>query len=421
MLGFGLSLSQVTINDAKWWPNDATMMIDFENSRAMLDSRDVSLDNILSVTRASASHVKDVDGKLIAKNTNELALSNTGLQIEPSATNLIIYSDAFDHSWWNKNPNIAITANSQTAPNMTVTADTLEKTATDTYKAVRRQNITVTTATTYTASLFVKKGTLNVMSFVTISGGNDNRQVFNLDTNSISDGSGHTGNGFISATIEDYYDDWKRVTLTATTSGTALTVAAYPGDLNVSTTGTVYIWGAQLEQGEVATSYIETSGSAATRQADDIAYDNSSWLNYTQPGTFVSEATIYQPETANQTFYLLRSRADSNNTISIGNQSTAGDMKALITASGATQANIGGTYAKGIPFKLAFAYDTNDAAASFNAAAPSTDTTVTLPSGTPSIGLGNDLFSSDYFNGLIKNIIFFNTRQSNTFLQSISS
>lgn len=421
MIGLGVSLPQHAARYERWWPHGATLMLDFVNSRAMLADKEIHLDSILSISRASTSYVKTANGQLVQVGDDLFARSNLGLQIEAGATNLLSYSQSFDNAWWDKMTNITVTADTLNAPDVTTTADTLTKSTTDTLKALRRQSITVTNSSDYTFSVFARADTLNKVSVSVSSGSHDTQRVIDLSDNSITTGAGDSGTGFVAVNVENYVNGWKRIVLTTTAGATSMDVAIYPGDMDVSTTGDVSIWGAQLEEGNIATSYIPTTTTSASRSADDIAFDSVSWLDPASAGTFVAQAYTKRLASDASLFYLLRVRIDGTNRIEIYNHSLAGEMLGVVTAANATQTTLGGTYTASTPFKIAFAYDTDDAAASFDGGTVTTDTTVTLPSGTPAIALGSNLFSNYHFNGVIQSLAYFDTRQSDGSLVELAS
>tara|TARA_A100001391_G_scaffold181879_1_gene148094 strand:+ start:1694 stop:4972 length:3279 start_codon:yes stop_codon:yes gene_type:complete len=200
-----------------------------------------------------------------------------GLLIEEARTNLI--TDSESHTYLDGDILVTQTANSGLAPDGTNTAIAFMETAGTGNHVSRRTGITIADNGNIIFSFFVKaNGRTNgaIELFGTGTGGAF--VFFNLSTGQITT-FGHSAYGGatnLSSSIEDYGNGWFRVSMGITTvsGGTSATVQirvfdstttnSYAGD---ATKG-LFIWGMQLEQGFFLTSYIQTTGSSATRNAD---------------------------------------------------------------------------------------------------------------------------------------------------------
>ena len=90
--------------------------------------------------------------------------------------------------------------------------------------------------------------------------------------------------GDFSPTIEDYGDGWYRVAVGDTSNATIATPSFNLDDL--SSTGSFYAYGAQVEVGSYPTSYIPTYGASVTRSADEYCKVNNI-------GEFPNEYTLF--------------------------------------------------------------------------------------------------------------------------------
>ena len=215
-----------------------SLLLDFANSK--------TLDPRITFTRGSTATYWD--GKTTAK----------------AEENLLLRSQDFDHSYWEK-ARIDITANATTAPDGTTTAEAINQASGQTQIGrIFRSNLP-NSAGAYTASVYAKANTRN---FVTINT-NDfintgfNYTWFNLSTGAVGTNySGHT------ASITDVGNGWYRcsITFTSVAAGSAGDVGFGLADTDGSETcaddqNGIYLWGAQLEQRSSATAYTATTSS----------------------------------------------------------------------------------------------------------------------------------------------------------------
>lgn len=214
-------------------------------------------------------------------NLSPTALWRIRASNEAAATNLLRYSAAFDNALWVNN-GTTYAANVVAAPDGTMTGDRLLETATTADHMMTAPSVTVTAGVTYTWSIFVKADTRKRirLMFPAAQFAANERATFDVTSNTIPSS---TGNG--APTITPGPDGWDRITLTGvcTTGGSAVLTLYMMPDTGTTTTSyagaitsTIYIWGAQLETGAVATSYYPTTSAAATRPAGHV----DSWQSY---------------------------------------------------------------------------------------------------------------------------------------------
>lgn len=236
------------------------------------------------------------------------------LLVEPSAQNLALQSSNYSLTWLTASVN---STSGVLSPSGTNDATLFEATVNT---ARVRQTITLTSGTTYTFSLFGKFGslssgfTMNVFDENSITYGSGVCQAFNLNEGTLG-ASGTAGAGFTlqSVGMENYGNGWYRCRMTVLMSytpatprvgfriGTQISVAR---PLSV-VSGTVNVWGAQLETGSVATSYIPTTTAAVTRNADVISVSGavSGSIGQTQ-GTIYLDLTVLGKGSSSSTRWL---------------------------------------------------------------------------------------------------------------------
>ena len=340
-----------------------------------------------------------------------VTLAPKGLLIEEQRTNLVTFSEQFDNAAWSKF-NSSVSSNSSVAPDGTSTADKLVATVDNSVHAITGINVPTGA---HTVSVFAKTGGYSWL-IIRAQGLNT---FFNLSTGTV----GTVASG-ATASIASVGNGWYRCSIIVTGNNTAAfsyrvsnsgSTDSFAGD---GTSG-LFIWGAQLEAGAFATSYIPTVASQVTRSADSASMTGtnfSSWYNASE-GTLFSNFD-WLGLTSND--YCFSIGTNANNTIGLG-VNTSGLSRFIVISGGASQASYAfSAVTANVPIKLAGAYKLND----FNAAAAgvtgTTDTSGTVPSATSaqfnsSVGGGND------FNGHLRSIAYYPRRLSNTELQSITS
>jgi hypothetical protein len=354
-----------------------------------------------------------------------VTLAPKGLLIEEQRVNLLLRSEEFDNASWVTNA-ASINPNSVVAPDGTISADTLvENTANDTHRT--HQVITkAASAISYTWTVYAKSaGRSLYLNADSTSVLNAARVGFNLVTGEISIAASTAGTfSNATASITPAGNSWYRCSISFISgSETSLRCAAWlieTGGAATSYLGDgasgIFLWGAQLEQGAFATSYIPSVASQVTRAADNasmIGNNFARWYNVNE-GTLYANFNTVASTNFPQTFNL--SDGGTANSIAIDAQS---GLRAVVSVAGSTAALF--TSSKtGSGDVVSLGYKVNDFAASFNGAAPQIDNTGTLPMLTTA-GIGRSGTASNFLNGTIKRIAYFNRRLANSELQGITS
>jgi len=384
-----------------------------------------AITNYIPALQTAASGVARFDN-------NPTTGESLGLLIEESRTNLSIQSSAPTNAAWSTT-RASTTASANIAPDGTQTCAKLveDTTATNTHLWLSTNDITVVTATTYTTSIYAKKAERNFINLQEGTGVTANA-YFNLNTGAVGTVA---GTGSPSATITSVGNGWYRCTLTFTSSGTAARIRVYLATADGTTTYTgdgfsgVFIWGAQMETGAFATSYIPTVASQVTRAADAASMTGtnfSTWYNSGE-GTFYGEASSLSGSAFRS---LLRAVDNStvNNYFEIGlvTGTNNGVGRFQVYSNGASQWDTGNVstpaFVANTFYKVIAGSKVNDFAGSRDSGTVATDTAGTVANNLAIFEIGGrHLSPSNLLNGTIKKLAYYPLRVTNAQLQALTS
>ncbi len=290
----------------------------------------------LSVTRATTATRVNSSGLIssVASNVPRLDYTNgscPSILVEPQRTNLVLRSQEFDNSSWIKS-NSSITANAATAPDGTLTADKLIEDNNNANHLV--QQVISASSASYTFSVFAKKAERNWVVLKSVNASFQNVKAwFNIDAGTI----GTLENG-ATAKITNFSNGWYKLEMTipSYSTGSEFRISTSTGngvDSYLGTTGSgVFIWGAQLEAGSYATSYIPTTSASVTRNADVISKTGISDLIGQTEGTIFVDAYIDHLNPSNS--YLAQLRATDTSRILVYRQAGTKKIGFLVLIGG---------------------------------------------------------------------------------------
>jgi hypothetical protein len=395
----------------------------------------LTTDGQLSFTRASTATRVNASGLIEAVSSNVPRLDYTNsscprLLLEPQRTNLNPYSEQFDNADWEKT-NSTITANATASPDGYTNADAWLETSASGQHRLYDNGISVTAATAYTCSLFVKANGRSWVSieFFAVGGGfNGSRVWFNISNGTI--GTTQTG---ITAKIDNYGNGWYRIQATqnaaSTTTGyilyhlaTADGATTYAGDV----TKGAFVYGGMTEAGAYATSYIPTLAASATRVADAASKTGISSLIGQTEGTAFIECTVDNTN-SNGAMLIYLGSSDGGGAF---NYSTYlkfdGSALNLVVYSGGTDyvnSVSSQTYVNNQTLKVAFAYKANDFVCYANGVQLFTDTSGTVSTNLSSVSYGSYPLNIPFnqYNGKISQALLFKTRLTNAEMAELTT
>ena len=221
-------------------------------------------------------------------------------------------------------------------------------------------------------------------------------------------------------------DEWKRYSVTTSSAGNGNFV-----DMRLQTGASTpyYAWGAQIEAGSYATSYIPTSSAAVTRGADILDVDGEDFTDfYNQTeSTIISSHTLLTgvPNAENVYVYQIQD-ASTNNAIRVIDKNTSYSNVAtgLVISGGSSQFHFNNTTDSFTKDKVlvALSVKQDDFAGCHNGGTIETDNSGTLPTNFNALGIGRYPPSSGYeLNGHIQRFIYYPKQLSDSQLKTLTS
>jgi hypothetical protein len=212
--------------------------------------------------------------------------NNGALLLEPTRTNLVTQSNQFDTTW--NLQNLTVTSN-QVGVGGSVDAWKLTPSVISTYHRLTN-SVTGAENLAVTLSVYAKSDGYNFLR-ISENGSSGDYATFNLLNGSVANNIG------LEAKIEIVGNGWYRcsISIIATPSHRfdmyVMESATIQQPWSGNGTSGVLIYGAQLEAGSYATSYIPTQGATATRVAESCE-QNISNITSTNTHTFYWEGII---------------------------------------------------------------------------------------------------------------------------------
>ena len=236
-----------------------------------------------TVDRNSPKWVLGSDGYLKEYANDEAAIefnadgSYKGVLVEPQSVNEALQSETF--SAWN-------------ATNATLATNTGGSPKNDNYKILvpdngasantsRITDVLPSTTGAMCFSVFAKSEGFNRLNLRVNIGGSTTNTIFNTDTGTVISGTG--------GSVREIGNGWYRFSVVKTETSTTNRTFEIRIDNAGNGTDGIGIYGAQVEQSPVATSYIPTTTGAVTRLKDDIFFANASSVIGQSEGTLFVE------------------------------------------------------------------------------------------------------------------------------------
>ena len=326
------------------------------------------------------------------------------LLLEPQRTNLIEYSEDFSQSSWVKlgvgtGSAAVVTSNYAISPDGSQNASRLQcnlgngNTVSDQSLIYDSYNL----SGSQTISIYAK------------SNNNQNQTLYFSNTVTYDE----TDNIVVT-------NEWKRFEFTHSTSTDVLAIGLRGGTGSDNVVD-VLVWGAQAEANSVASSYIPTSGSSVTRQADTASGSgNSEVFNDSQGVIFVDTAALVDDNTSKR-ISISDGSSNPNNLVCIDMSEYTNTIVGRIRTSNSEVAFLqSASQNQTQKNKIAVKYKVNDFALWINGFEVDTDNNGAVPIGLNDVSFDRGNGSNDFY-GKTKEIAYYDEILTDLELETLTS
>ena len=295
------------------------------------------------------------------------------LLLEPLRSNL------YQHSEYIFNFQGTETFNDSNSPEGVSNAVKLTKTsASDQFVNMSWSGSSLTASTDYTMSLFVKHAGDDVDVRYEYNNSNDWGKGWYALFQVRSSGVTASTTNLCTSDVQDYGNGWYRIlvfvetasSITPSSPSNLLRVVGASGD-------DVLLYGAGMEAGSYATSYIPTYGSSVTRVPDASSVTGVSSLIGQTEGTLFVDIDLKGTTNSDQ-IYIEVNDGTASNKIYIGLYGIYSLFRVVLA--GSELVNINNTLAVGNRYKMALTYKSNSVKAFINGSKIGEDTSASIPS-----------------------------------------
>ncbi|MEJ8571244.1 phage head spike fiber domain-containing protein [Microbaculum marinum] len=196
----------------------------------------------------------------------------------------------------------------------------------------------------------------------------------------------------------------------STTFAIPRVVLAYSSGVEIDVT--LWIAAPQEELGAKASSPIRTTGTAATRAADDITLSDLAFFKDGQPGTIFAEFVVGDPSENLTAVYF--NDGTTNNRIQVGIWGATGQGWGFVVDGALGQASLlaGPALAAGDTCRIALAFAENNMRAAVNGTLSILDTSAAVPTGIDRCRIGGSSTTLSVLNASLRNIGYRSRRLS---------
>jgi hypothetical protein len=357
------------------------------------------------------------------------------LLLEPQRTNDFIRSENLFTTHLVQNLTTSGNVDVATSPDGTQNADKFVPNSTSGVHGIANgSSLAITSGQKYSFSAFVKSdgGAFNLISLTfdsTTAWGATKNCIFNAST-----GASYSVPSEATMSSQNMGNGWYRITATLTAVGSRsasqyqyrIYIANTSGNLSYAAssgnTAGIYVWGAQVEEGAYATSYIPTTSATVTRLADACSKTGISSLIGQTEGVMFYDG--FYGNNPNEVYMFLEQTLASGTSNAIFVQQFSNTIRFNVNTSTQQAQIISSSYNIGQRIKIAAAYKSNDFVMYINGVQIGTDTSGSVPTctrlqiGTYPADPTNPIFIP---NKGVNQAVLFPTRLSNAELQSLTT